>query len=247
MRYLIISDIHANWEALEAVIEAADHDGFDRIVCCGDLVGYGADPNAVVDWFRASVPHTIRGNHDKVAVGLADLDWFNDSAQKAAIWTDQQLTQENRDYLCELPSGPRVVEGFSLVHGSPADEDEYIVTEEEALSVAHAVLTTVTFFGHTHLQGGFQYARRRAYEVHAPDAISTRRELRLDLDDFYLLNPGSVGQPRDHDPRAAWAIYEPEERLVVFRRCSYDIAAAAGKIKRAGLPLGLAARLVMGR
>jgi predicted phosphodiesterase len=247
LKYLIVSDIHSNWEGLQAVLDAAGREGFDQIVCCGDLVGYGADPNAVTDWARGACAHNIRGNHDKVAVGLADLEWFNEAARESAVWTGQQLTPDNRGYLYELPHGPVAVGGFWLVHGSPMDEDEYIVNAFDAMDAGDALPGPVTFFGHTHLQGGFEFVKRVADDLPWPRKEATRQEIRIDPEKRYLVNPGSVGQPRDGDPRAGWATYEPEEGLVVLRRCIYDVETAAGKIQRAGLPSSLGSRLFRGK
>ena len=239
MRYLILSDIHANWEALSAVL--ADSDGkYDKILNCGDLVGYGPDPNAVVDWARANTAAGIRGNHDKSCVGLEDLEWFNPVAKMSAIWTSKTLTEVNREYLRRLPAGPLSVSDFQILHGSPADEDEYLVTQQEAGYVASLVHTPISFFGHTHLQGGF-LLHRNGVKLLAPYAFQ------LEPDSRYLVNPGSVGQPRDHDPEAAYAIYTPAQRLVEFGRVPYDIETTQRKIMNAGLPDMLAHRLMVGK
>ncbi len=127
MRYLIISDIHANWEALQAVLNSAKGE-YDRVLCCGDLVGYGADPNATVEWARANLSTVVRGNHDRACVGLDDLEWFNPVAKAAAIWSMSAITEENAAYIRSLPKGPLAVEDFHVAHGSPLDEDEYMVS-----------------------------------------------------------------------------------------------------------------------
>ncbi|MGH9665777.1 MAG: metallophosphoesterase family protein, partial [Bryobacteraceae bacterium] len=134
MRYLILSDIHANWEALDAVLAHAA-DAYDRILCCGDLVGYGADPNAVVEWVRAKVARVVRGNHDKACSGLEDLEWFNPIARASAEWTLKILSPDNADYLRRLPKGPAAVNGFDIAHGSPLDEDEYLITVNDVAQV----------------------------------------------------------------------------------------------------------------
>ncbi|MBM3736935.1 MAG: metallophosphoesterase family protein [Acidobacteria bacterium] len=247
MRYLILSDIHSNWEALTAVLAEAGREGYDRIVCCGDLVGYGADPNRVTDWVRENVEPVIRGNHDKIAVGIGDLEWFNDAAQESALWTRSTLTPGNFEYLLALPQGPMVLDDLAIVHGSPADEDEYIITPTDASMVAASVPHPVTFFGHTHLQGGFQLIGRAAIAVNRVPLRADRFELELQPDVTYLLNPGSIGQPRDTDPRAAWAVFDSEARRVTYRRCGYDIEGAKAKIIQSGLPEGLAFRLDLGR
>jgi diadenosine tetraphosphatase ApaH/serine/threonine PP2A family protein phosphatase len=213
---------------------------FGRILCLGDLVGYGADPNAVVEWARANVAAVVRGNHDKICTGLDPLDVYNPAAQASALWTRSTLAQDHIEYLQNLPRGPLRVDGFDLVHGSPADEDEYLITPRDAARMYPELDTRLSFFGHTHLQGGFLMARGRA------KPILPENSLELEPDHFYLVNPGSVGQPRDGDPRAAYLLYASEERVVEFRRVHYDIAAASAKILAAGLPESLALRLHQG-
>jgi len=245
VRYLILSDIHANWEALEAVLAHAKG-RYDRIVCCGDLVGYGADPNAVTEWVRDNVSDVVRGNHDKACAGLEDLEWFNPIARQSALWTQQVTSPENMEYLRELARGPERVNGFQILHGSPLDEDEYVVSEREVAQIAPYLDVQTSFFGHTHLQGGFLCHRNGIKRLRKPDALSEFVEIELEPDVNYLINPGSVGQPRDGDRRAAYAIYEPEALLATHHRVNYDIAAAQKKILDAGLPDMLALRLNAG-
>ena len=239
MPHLIVSDLHGNLEALEAVL--ADAEGlYDRILCLGDLVGYGADPNAVVGWTRKNATIIVRGNHDKAGAGLDDMETFSPVARASGLWTRTVLTPDSRSYLERLPRGPLPYEGIDLVHGSPADEDEYLVSTEDVPQVRAYLSAQVTFFGHTHVQGGFLVAQRAAMRI-PPSGV-----LQIEQKYFYLVNPGSVGQPRDGDPRAAYALYSPEEHTVEFRRAAYDIAPAAAKIRAAGLPDFLAARLYEG-
>ncbi len=245
MRYLILSDIHGNWEALQAVLRDAGTD-YNRIVCCGDLVGYGADPDAVTEWVRANVASTVRGNHDKAAAGLEDLDWFNPVAKQSALWTQAVMKPENLNYLRDLTKGPEHVNGFQILHGSPLDEDEYVVSEFDVSQVAPYLERAVSFFGHTHLQGGFLCHRNGVLGFGGVAENSTDQAVELEKDVNYLINPGSVGQPRDGDPRAAYAVYEPEARVVTLRRIEYDIAGAQKKILEAGLPELLATRLGAG-
>jgi predicted phosphodiesterase len=241
MPFLILSDIHANLEALQAVLGVA-RGRYDRILCLGDLVGYGADPNAIVEWARESVTVVIRGNHDRASAaedpgGLDALETFNPAAQASTYWTRSALLPENHSYLEALPRGPLFYEGVDLVHGSPADEDEYVITLSDAAPLLDSLGAQLTFFGHTHRQGGFRLARRTTRPL-PPEGT-----LELEPDYFYLVNPGSVGQPRDGDPRAAYAVYSPEERTVELRRVAYDVDRAAAKIRAAGLHDFLAARL----
>jgi predicted phosphodiesterase len=240
VRFLIVSDIHSNLQALQAV-EADAAGSYDQVLCLGDIVGYGADPNAVCEWVRAKVKVVIRGNHDRAALGDPCLDDFSEDAHTAALWTASQLNEENRAFLAQLPQGPVVVENFALAHGSPADEDEYIVFEHDAAHAAMFLPTDVCFIGHTHLQGGFAMRRTRGWLV-PPKGIYS-----IEPSTSYLINPGSVGQPRDEDPRAAYAIYDSAAKQVAFRRVSYDIAEAQERIRKAGLPQFLSFRLSLGR
>jgi len=245
VRYLILSDIHANWEALQAVLAHAQS-RYDRIVCCGDLVGYGADPDAVTEWVRDNVGSIVRGNHDKACAGLEDLEWFNPVARLSVLWTQAVMNPDNITYLRALAKGPERVDGFQIVHGSPLDEDEYVVTESEVAQVAPYLDSPVSFFGHTHLQGGFLCHRNGVRRMRSPDEESEADTLELEEDATYYINSGSVGQPRDGDPRAAYAVYEPEADLVTLCRAEYDVAAAQKKIVKAGLPEMLALRLGAG-
>lgn len=246
MRYLIISDIHGNWDALDAVIRTTAGQ-YDQVLCCGDLIGYGAEPNAVIEWVRQNARVVVRGNHDKAAVGLDDLEWFNPVARAAALWTQRALTPENTHWVRNLPKGPVTVDSFQVVHGSPLDEDEYMVGEADAAPAFAYLSTPLTFFGHTHLQGGFIWNHSRIETVGQP--LPDRKCLVLDIDPgcAYLVNPGSVGQPRDGDPRAAFILYNPADSALAFHRLAYDIARAQDKIRRAGLPPLLADRLSAGR
>jgi len=246
VRYLILSDIHANWEGLEAVTAHAAGK-YDQVLCCGDLIGYGADPNAVTEWVRDHVPAVVRGNHDKASVGLDDLEWFNPVARAAAIWTSRELTPENTEYIRNLPRGPLTFDGFQVVHGSPLDEDDYILEAADAGSVFGYLETPLTFFGHSHLQGGFIWNHERVEIIGKPPAWEQRQTLELDPRCAYMINPGSLGQPRDGDPRAACLLYNPDESFLIFYRLPYDVRKAQEKIRRAGLPPLLADRLATGR
>jgi predicted phosphodiesterase len=246
VRYLILSDLHANWEALQAVLARA-RPPYDRILCCGDVVGYGADPDPVTEWVRSNVSSIVRGNHDKACAGLEDLETFNPIARESAVWTQAVIKPGNMSYLRDLGKGPERIDGFEIVHGSPLDEDEYLFTESEVAQVAPYLESRVSFFGHTHVQGGFLCHRNGVMRLQSVAADSDEAILELENDVDYMVNPGSVGQPRDGDPRAAYALYEPEARLVTFGRAEYDIAAAQKKILDAGLPELLALRLAAGR
>jgi predicted phosphodiesterase len=246
VRYLIVSDLHANWQALEAVVHEAAG-GYDRALCCGDLVGYGAEPNPVVDWVRANCAVVVRGNHDKVSTGQEDLEWFNPVARAAALWTLQNLTPANIEYVRGLAKGPVLLDGFQVLHGSPFDEDEYVMAAGEAGQAFGYLESRLAFFGHTHVQGGFIWNHSRVETIPATSARSRRQEMEVDAECGYLVNPGSVGQPRDGDPRAAYVLYDSGTRMVAYCRAPYDVAAAQEKIREAGLPPILADRLSLGR
>jgi len=241
MSYLILSDIHGNREALEAVIDHACG-RYDQIVCLGDLVGYGADPNFVVDWARAHAAAIVRGNHDRAAVDDASLESYRGEARDGVLWTRQALSAENLDYLLKMPLGPLQYQGFDLVHGSPVDEDQYLINAGDVALLLPHLKTPVTFFGHTHVQGGFLVSKAGATKIDPEFTLKIQPD-----NGFYMVNPGSVGQPRDENWRAAYALYSPEERVVEFARVSYRVGKTAEKIVLAGLPAMLAARLLMGK
>jgi predicted phosphodiesterase len=247
MRVLVLSDLHANSSALDAVLGAIEG-CWDSCVCLGDVVGYGPDPNEVTSRLRELRAATIRGNHDKAVAGLMDTSDFNPVAKAAVDWTRQQLHSDNLAWLTALPQGPLEAAGVVLVHGAFQDEDEYVFTPEQALDGLLDSTAPITFFGHTHHQGGFSYQdsrlevlqiRPRATEVFAP--------LRVDPEKRYLLNPGSIGQPRDGDARAAFAIADLAHHIVEFWRVPYDVAAVQERMRSVHLPEPLVQRLVMGR
>jgi predicted phosphodiesterase len=246
VRYLIVSDLHGNWQALEAVMRETAN-VYDQALCCGDLVGYGADPNPVVDWVRANCAVVVRGNHDKVSTGQEDLEWFNPVARAAALWTLQNLTPANIEYIRGLSKGPVLLNGFQVLHGSPFDEDEYVMAAGEAGQAFGYLESRLAFFGHTHMQGGFIWNHSRVETIPATSPRTRRREMEVDPECGYLVNPGSVGQPRDGDPRAAYVLYDSDARTVAYCRTPYDVAAAQQKIREAGLPPILADRLSLGR
>jgi predicted phosphodiesterase len=251
LRILLISDIHANLEALEACLAGAP--SFDVVANLGDVVGYGASPNEVADRSRALGTIFVRGNHDKAATGLMDLNDFNPMAAAAATWTRDQLTPENLDWLRALPQGPLPLENVAnvqLVHGSPEDEDEYLVSLPDAIARLIVQDVPITFFGHTHLQGGF-FANGTGADAFRPEyrTVGQPETVPLQLKDSarYLINPGSVGQPRDGDWRAAYALFDSTANVVHFHRTPYNLKAAQDRIFAANLPARLATRLAAGR
>lgn len=246
MRVLLLTDLHANLQATEAVL--ADAGRWDRALVLGDVVGYGADPVAVLDIVRA-LPHatTIRGNHDRAAAGLDDAADFNVVARQAAEWTARQLDPERASWLRALPRGPAAIDGLgtstAICHGAPFDEDFYVFDADDAARALASSPADVVFCGHTHQQIAFREMRRGAHAVVTPlddDAI-VLGGLRT------LINPGSVGQPRDGDPRAAYAIFDSDSGRVDLRRVAYDISEAQRRIRAAGLHPHLAERLSVGR
>jgi predicted phosphodiesterase len=273
MRALILSDVHANLEALTAVLEAADH--WDAVWNLGDMVGYGASPNEVLELLRPLATLTVRGNHDRVCCGLTSSLHFNPTARAAALWTEETLTEENLEWLRGLPQGPLRVEvpqahgvraiaaaaegqdggagcdegaEITLAHGSPLNEDQYIMSMRDAWAPLQQMSTAVTFVGHTHVQGGFSQKEHEWHEIRP--RIPVRRDrwaLAIPPGTRHLINPGSVGQPRDYDWRAAFAIYDSVACEVTYHRVAYDVRAAQGRILKAGLPERLAARLKEGR
>lgn len=245
MRFLIVSDIHGNWEALEAVL--ADCAGqYDEILCCGDLVGYNPNPAEVVEWAQTHCRTVIRGNHDKAVAGLEGLEWFNEVAQASALWARRQLSAEQLTWLQNLPAGPVNGGDCTLFHGAPFDEDFYVLTPPEAGECFSYLKTDVSFFGHTHLQGGFYLRKRQTHPIDRVLEDQWEYSFEIEPDSVFMINPGSVGQPRDNDPRAAYALFEPLLRTVSLRRVEYPIQTTHDKIIAAGLPEVLALRLLRG-
>ncbi len=247
MRFLILSDIHANQTALEAVLAAAGG-RWDRAACLGDLVGYGPDPNEVITRIRELSVTTIRGNHDKASCGEDDASSFNPIARAAVAWTREQLRPENLAFLRHLPLGPLEVDGVVLIHGALRDEDEYVFVPAQALEGLLESPSPVTFFGHTHVQGGFSLRANSVEVIRLQTGAGTGfATLPLETEARYLLNPGSIGQPRDGDPRAAFAIADLDRRVVEFWRVPYDVEGVQQRMMRAGLPEPLILRLAFGR
>jgi predicted phosphodiesterase len=248
VRYLVLSDIHANLEALETVLVAAGARGYDQVLVLGDLVGYGADPNAVVDRVRALTPvASIRGNHDKVACGVEDPDGFNLVARHAIEWTHDALTAENRAWLAALPAGPVLVDDLvEICHGTTFDEDAYVFDELDALRSLEGARAPLCFYGHTHVPVAFRQGPA-GLEIFVADREIDTLSVAVEDGSRYLVNPGSVGQPRDGNPRAGFAILDTAAHTMDLVRVDYPVAAAQAKIVRAGLPDMLAKRLATGR
>ncbi len=251
MRLLIISDIHANNEALEAVLAAGPAADYDRLLVLGDLVGYGAEPNEVVDRIYDLAPDIlIRGNHDKVASCVEEPEHFNAIAAEAVQWTRAALTDTNRQRVASLPRGPVTVDDeIQVCHGTPFDEDVYVFDYADAQRALAAADQRVCFFGHTHVPIVFSGADPElGLEIVTPEPGAPEpTRVRLHADHRYLINPGSVGQPRDGDPRAAFGVYETDDALMEIHRVPYRVDVAQERIEAAGLPLSLSRRLGVGR
>ena len=249
MRALIISDIHGNLHALEAVLQAAG--AVDSVWNLGDTVGYGAFPNEVVGRMRERATVNVRGNHDRVCSGLTSSEGFNPVAAQAAAWTRKNLTEENLQWLRDMPHGPvQAAPGVQCAHGSPLHEDHYIISMRDAWVPLQRMGGSLTFFGHTHVQGAFsQFGQEWAEErpQFREQRLPEQTVVLLPAGSRHLINPGSVGQPRDGDWRASYAIYDDKAARVTFWRVPYDVLAAQNAIRLAGLPERLAARLNVGR
>jgi len=238
--YAIISDIHSNWEALGAVLKDAASRGVTNYACLGDVVGYNANPVECLEKIRELGCTTVSGNHDHYCSFDDDLTGFHPIAADAVDWTRKQLSAEQQIFLADLRLVERV-ENFTIVH-STLDMPEmwgYVFESLEAEASFNYQMTTVCFFGHTHVPLVFVKG----------DDISggSYSRLKVDVEKKYFVNVGSIGQPRDGDPRASYAIYNLESQEIELRRVEYDIAATQVKIRAAGLPERLAARLAIGR
>ena len=246
MRYLILSDIHANLDAFDTVLAHAAG-RWDRVLVLGDLVGYGAEPNAVVDRVKSLSPEVvIRGNHDKAACGLDDGSQFNHVARAAAMWTGGVLTPDNIAYLRALPMGPIPIDALTeICHGAPFDEDHYIFDGGDARMAMQAAERPLCLYGHTHLPAIFKVVEG-ILDGEAPDGD---REVVVPLQRGarYLINVGSIGQPRDGDPRAGYGVLDDEAREVRLFRVPYPVEKAQHRILSAHLPASLANRLALGR
>jgi predicted phosphodiesterase len=241
----VLSDVHANLEALSAVLRAVDIAAPDALVSLGDLVGYNADPEACVPAVLDRAAASVRGNHDKAVAGLMGLEWFNPVAAEAARWTRRAISSEVLGRLARLPAGPLAMAGGVLLcHGTPYDEDEYLVSEaavEESFQTLEREHPAARFclHGHTHAPLAVELKGGRSRRL-------ADTSIRLEASARYLLNPGSVGQPRDGNPRASFGILDLSHGSWRIVRVPYDVAGARGKIVAARLPTELAVRLAEG-
>ncbi|EDM78220.1 bis(5'nucleosyl)-tetraphosphatase, ApaH [Plesiocystis pacifica SIR-1] len=243
MRYGIFSDTHANLPALNAVMRCFDQEKVDALICLGDTVGYGSQPNECADIVRKNAKHTILGNHDAAVAGRMDYSYYYDAAREALDYHRRILSDENMEWLRNLAYMEKD-EGTHFCHGSPVDleEFEYIFSVEQAMTCIPIWerLGQATFIGHSHLCKAFAISKERVFEV-VTKQFEVREEYR------YVISVGSVGQPRDHDPRASYTIYDSGRRSFEFKRVEYDIAEAAKRIYDIGqLSDSFGARLFAG-
>ncbi len=241
MRTLIVSDVHSNLTALDAVLAAGGADGtLDGVWCLGDIVGYGPWPLETVRRIRSLDAVCIQGNHDAGAIGRISLDTFNYAAREACRWNGEQLDDEARSFLEGLPDTVAVAD-FTLVHGTPRDPLwEYLTGHADAVQALESVGTRDVLVGHTHYQFAFEADRGAA--MPGPGGLTVTRD-----GGRLVVNPGSVGQPRDHDPRAAFAVYDSEADTLSLRRAAYDVAETQRAMEQVGLPEPLISRLSAGR
>jgi diadenosine tetraphosphatase ApaH/serine/threonine PP2A family protein phosphatase len=239
MRYAILSDIHSNLEALEAVLEDISGRQIDELLCLGDLVGYGANPNECIERISSQVCHVVAGNHDSAVIGRTDVSVFNPRARRAVAWTAETIDPEHAGYLSRLPHTDRV-EDILLVHATPSEPAawNYLLSTQAARAEFETFSESICFIGHSHQPIFFS----------GDGAPHSRRTDRLQCDPGrrYIINVGSIGQPRDGDPRSCYAVFDGENRTVELHRVAYDIKSAQRKILKAGLPPVLAARLSRG-
>ncbi len=241
MLYAIISDLHANLEATETVLKKIDELGVDQIINLGDVVGYNASPNECVDLMRERKTPSICGNHDAVACGLEEPWGFNPVALQAAMWTRETLRKDNHEWLRGLPDAQKI-DSFLAVHGSPTNRNTYLFTWEDVLphmSYVEEQGCNLCFFGHTHSPGIF--SRDGVYTVDNDSKFS------LGNGKMFFVNPGSVGQPRDGDPRASFGLYDTDKKEYELVRLNYPVKKAAERVTKAGLPSFLSERLFLGR
>lgn len=244
MRYLIFSDIHSNLEAFEKLLTFKKVHNIDKFLFLGDLVGYGADPNETIQLFRGIKEiHYIRGNHDKVVANLESSSLFNPVAALSAEWSKVQLAGDNQEFLKSLKKGPEIVDHFiSLCHGSTFDEDYYVFSMFEAVESFRFMETSIGFFGHTHFP--IIYLLRNEKIDIVP--LIQNNKIKLDANTRYLINPGSIGQPRDKNPDPSFMVLDSTKRELTFIRYPYDLKKTQAKIREAGLPEILASRLESG-
>lgn len=242
MRYGIFSDIHSNAEALGAVIEAYKKEYIDKYLCIGDIVGYATNPKECIEKTKMLAMITVAGNHDRASVNLFSADYFNPLAKEAVIWTQHNLDDQSRYFL----EGLKLIyknEDLTMVHGTLEEPQDfnYMTDGYIALKTSELLETDICFVGHTHVPGTFIKSENGSIQYQTENNIDIKEKNK------YIINVGSVGQPRDGNPEAAYCIYDTKNKNVQIKRINYDVQAAQRKIINAGLPGFLGERLLVGR
>ncbi len=244
MKIGFISDIHSNWEALDTAIKKLEKE-VDEIYCCGDIIGYGPDPNECVNYLRKS-KISVLGNHDAACVGRLNYDNFNPLAQYAIDWTKENLTKENFEFIYRLPLKDNL-EGIGIVHGSYRNPlEEYLITYNSVFSNFQLMDKNIYFFGHTHIAGVFIYSPENNREIKYLSLVKGG-EIELKPNYKYLINPGSVGQPRDGNWKTSFGIFDTKKNIFKVYRMDYLIEVTQKKMQISGLPRPLWERLSLGR
>ncbi|MFH1379430.1 MAG: metallophosphoesterase family protein [bacterium] len=245
MRYGVFADIHSNIDAFEVVLNYFEKEKIHQLICSGDIVGYGPNPNECIKRIRNLKNLVIvAGNHDKAVVGMKDTRWFNDFAARAILWTKRQLDCSNHGYLTKLHNTIDQSQ-FFVVHGSPRDPlDEYMLAPTQFQDAVTFYSSPVCFVGHTHVPNCFTYDSLKRIKIKSPMSKDT---IKIEQDAQVMYNPGSVGQSRDGDPRASCAVYDTSNKTIKLVRLEYDIKSVQSKMRKAQLPLYLIERLSTGR
>ena len=240
MRYAILSDIHGNLEALEAALKALEDERIDKFLCAGDIVGYGADPGLCIKITRQVCPEIVIGNHDAASAGAYDMNAFNDAARSAIAWTKKKLTEHEASFLKKLEF-VFSNEHLTMVHGTLQESESfhYMFERNAAARTFSEMKTRVCFVGHTHVAGIFSEKENRIRYL-------SKSKVKISKGEKLIVNAGSVGQPRDGDPRACFSVYDTDRGFVESKRMPYDVKRAQKKILEAGLPPFLAFRLEQG-
>jgi predicted phosphodiesterase len=242
MRYIIFSDVHSNLEALNQFTNYIKTIAHDKLICLGDIVGYGADPNPCVEWVRMNVDFSVAGNHDWAVVNKTDTSYFNLNAYASSQWTREKLTDENKNFLCSLPLDHEEG-GVYWVHASPYNPKSwhYVTSKSDGERLFNSFATPICVVGHSHIPVILEQVTNGEVRNYVSDIWNIKPENR------YIFNVGSLGQPRDRNPNSAFMVYDSEERTVEVHRYEYDINSTQKKIRENGLPTNIADRLAQGR
>jgi len=246
MKYIIFSDVHSNLEAVKAFCQAVESIDHDKKVCLGDIVGYNADPNLVIEWICSEVDIVLAGNHDYAVLKKTDLNYFNSFAYQACAWTRGALKKENKEFLEGLPI-EKEGDDIYWVHSSPLEPTKwhYVSTLQSAVKNFDYFEQTLCFLGHSHLPSIFEKDKNN--KIHSLSASNGSLKIELDPESRYIVNVGSLGQPRDGNSNPVFVIYDTDRHIIEFQRFSYNLSLTQEKIIGCGLPQALAARLADGR